>query len=302
LELQKLQLDFQQVTFAHISGAAAGFTDVHGFLEAVKILFGELESGFGQNNIDELLSDVELELAFGIGNLRADHGCGVARGRKAVLTFFAAFEEIAGTDVELGGVVQIIVVEVVGLKDGKELGVPSERWVGTKVGGDFLGLVLQDSGTEGEKGVVVLESKAQRVIESDVRRCGRILSSGRSGRNGCRVSRRQRFLCGSACEHGQNPCGESNSNSHFPRYLLGSGESPRKLVERKITNREFRSERRRSAWGSDGKGKRRDCGMGAPGFEPANGRGKLNKQSRSDDRMTGGSAKLTNVGARAVRS
>jgi hypothetical protein len=42
--------------------------------------------------------------------------------------------------------------------------------------------------------------------------------------------------------------------------------------------------------------------MGAPGFEPANGRGKLNKQSWSDDRMTGGGAKLTNVGARAVRS
>ena len=42
--------------------------------------------------------------------------------------------------------------------------------------------------------------------------------------------------------------------------------------------------------------------MGAAGFEPANRRGKLNKQSWSDDRMTGGSAKLTDVGARAVRS
>ena len=66
--------------------------------------------------------------------------------------------------------------------------------------------------------------------------------------------------------------------------------------------REFRSERRRSPWGSDCTGKRRDCSMGAPGFEPANGRGKLNKQTWSDDRMTGGSAKLTNVGARAIRS
>jgi hypothetical protein len=42
--------------------------------------------------------------------------------------------------------------------------------------------------------------------------------------------------------------------------------------------------------------------MGAPGFEPANGRSKLHQQSWSDDRMTGGSAKLTNVRARAVRS
>jgi hypothetical protein len=42
--------------------------------------------------------------------------------------------------------------------------------------------------------------------------------------------------------------------------------------------------------------------MRAPGFEPANGRGKLNKQSWSDDRMTDGSAQLTNMGARAVRS
>jgi len=42
--------------------------------------------------------------------------------------------------------------------------------------------------------------------------------------------------------------------------------------------------------------------MGAPGFEPANGRGKLNQHSWNDDRMTGGSTKLTNVGATAVRS
>jgi len=41
--------------------------------------------------------------------------------------------------------------------------------------------------------------------------------------------------------------------------------------------------------------------MGAPDFEPANGRGKLHKRSLSHDRMSGGSAKLTNVGARAVR-
>ena len=109
-------------------------------------------------------------------------------------------------------------------------------------------------------------------------------------------------MCGSACERGQNPRGESNSNSHFPRYLLGSAKSPRKSVERKIANREFRSEGRRSAWGSDGTGKQRDGSLGAAGFEAANHRRKLNNWSRNDDRVAGGSAKLTNVGARAVRS
>jgi len=42
--------------------------------------------------------------------------------------------------------------------------------------------------------------------------------------------------------------------------------------------------------------------MGAPRFEPANGRSRLHKQGRSDDRMTGGSAKLANMRARAFRS
>ena len=72
-------------------------------------------------------------------------------------------------------------------------------------------------------------------------------------------------------------------------------------MSEKITKRDFRSERRRSAGGSDGTGKRGDCGMGAPRFETANGRSQLNKQSWSDHRMTGSSAKLTNVRARAFR-
>ncbi len=42
--------------------------------------------------------------------------------------------------------------------------------------------------------------------------------------------------------------------------------------------------------------------MGAPDLEPTNGRGKRHKQRLSDDRMTCGSASLTNVGASVVRS
>jgi hypothetical protein len=40
--------------------------------------------------------------------------------------------------------------------------------------------------------------------------------------------------------------------------------------------------------------------MGAPDFEPTNVWSKLHKQSLGENHMTGGSAKLTNVGASVV--
>ena len=92
LKLQELQLDFQEVAFAHVAGVKADVADVHGFLEAVEILLGEIERGFGEKHVDELLGDVEGQLALGIGHLRANDGGGVLRGVQTVLAFFAAFE------------------------------------------------------------------------------------------------------------------------------------------------------------------------------------------------------------------
>lgn len=74
------------------------------FSETVKVLLGELESGFGEEDVDELLGYVENELTLGVSNLGTDHGGGVLRGGKTVLALFAAFEKIAETSVELSSV------------------------------------------------------------------------------------------------------------------------------------------------------------------------------------------------------
>ena len=48
LELQKLELDFQEIAFAHVADAKAFVADVHGFLEAVQIQLRKFQRGFRQ--------------------------------------------------------------------------------------------------------------------------------------------------------------------------------------------------------------------------------------------------------------
>src|SRR5260370_37724946 len=98
------------------------------------------------------------------------------------------FEKIRSSDVELGAVVEIIAIEVAGIEERDELGVPGQIGIGTKVGGDFLGLILQDRGAQCQERVVVLHSETQSVFKSYV--CGRICVLRGSERRGRRASRR----------------------------------------------------------------------------------------------------------------
>ena len=139
------------------------------FLETVKSA-GQTAGGLGENNTDELLRDVEGQLALGIGDLRANDGGGILRGPQAMLAFFAAFKKVADTGIELGAVVQIIVVEVARIEDGEKLRVPSQHRVGAKVGGDLHGLALQNRGAQRQQRVIVLKRKAQGFIKGDARR------------------------------------------------------------------------------------------------------------------------------------
>ncbi len=69
LKLQELQFDFEEVAFADGAGLEASFADTDGVLKTVQILLGELQSGFGEKGVNELLRDVKDQSALGIGNL-----------------------------------------------------------------------------------------------------------------------------------------------------------------------------------------------------------------------------------------
>lgn len=109
-------------------------------------------------------------------------------------------------------------MEIIGIEYRKELGVPGEGAIGTKVSGSFHSLVLQNGGAEREERVVVQESEAQRVVEGDGCGGGRILRGGCGHRRGVGI-RWRRFLRGCASGQGEKPQGE-NKRSSLPRYLL----------------------------------------------------------------------------------
>jgi hypothetical protein len=167
--LQELELDFEEVAFAHVSGFVAGFADVDGLLEAVEVLLGKIDGGLGEDDADELLGDAKDDQALVIGNLRACDG-GLILGRlEAVLALPAALEEIADAQIELGLVVDVIGSELARLEDRQELGVPGKHRIGTEIGGDFLRLVFQDGGASGQEGVIVLKGEADGLFERDTR-------------------------------------------------------------------------------------------------------------------------------------
>src|SRR5271170_5345527 len=194
LELQQLEFDLEQVAFAHVTGFEAGVADFDGLLKAVVILLGEFDGGLCEQNVDELLRDIEGELALAVGDLRARYGGRIFRGLEAVLTFFAAFEKVANADVELRIVLEVVRREVAGLKNGDELRVPGDNGIGAEVCGDFLGLILKNGGAQGQQRVIVLQGKANRFVKRDARRSS-LRSVGTRRRWGhCRRDRRRRIL------------------------------------------------------------------------------------------------------------
>ena len=64
---------------------------------------------------------------------------------------------------------KIVGAEIVGTKNGNELGIKKKRGIGTKVGGDFLRLVLKNQGTRGFERVIMRKRQVNRLIERDQR-------------------------------------------------------------------------------------------------------------------------------------
>src|SRR5262249_52692778 len=128
------------------------------------------ESGFGKKSVDELLGDVEGQLAFGIGKLRThNRGC-VLGGLQAMLTFLAALKKVTDTRVELRVVVQVVCTELIGLENRDELRVPAQHRIGTQIGGDLLRLALQNRRTQGQQRVIMLQRQAQCLVQSNAGR------------------------------------------------------------------------------------------------------------------------------------
>src|SRR5262249_11413973 len=121
LKLQKLQFDFQKVAFAHVADFEAFFADVDGLLKAVEILLSESQRRLRKQCGNELLGDVENQLALAVGRL-VTHDSRLVAGRlEAMLTLFAALEKIANAQVELRLIGEIVRVELVRMEEREEL-------------------------------------------------------------------------------------------------------------------------------------------------------------------------------------
>ncbi len=104
---------------------------------------------------------------------------GLVLGRlQAALTFMTALEQVSDAKVELLNLVEVVGTEVTGVKNGNELGIKQKRRIGTKIGGDFLSLVLKNQRTGGLKRVVMRKRQVNCLIKRDERR-GLSLNGGR---------------------------------------------------------------------------------------------------------------------------
>lgn len=167
LELQQLQFDFEEIPFAHIAGLEAGVTDINGLLKTVVVLLGKIKGGLREQNVDELRGEIEGELTLVVRHLSARYGGRVFRGLQTMLALPATFEEIADADVELRLVRQIVRIELARIEERKKLRIPGQDGIGAKIGGNFLRLILKYGRLRGEKGVIVLQGKANCFIEVD---------------------------------------------------------------------------------------------------------------------------------------
>ena len=71
----------------------------------------------------KLLADTERQRAFGVRNLGARHRGLVAGGLQPMLSFFAALEEVAESNVELLGHIDVVAGEILRTEERDELGV-----------------------------------------------------------------------------------------------------------------------------------------------------------------------------------
>jgi hypothetical protein len=142
--LQKLQLDLEIVAFTDVSRLELCLTDVYGLLKAFEILQRKLQSRSREQYADELLSYIECQCAFGIANLSTCYRCLITSGLKTPLTLVTTFKEVSDPNIELLNIVQIIPGKILRTEERDELGICPESGIGTKVGGDLLGFVLEN--------------------------------------------------------------------------------------------------------------------------------------------------------------
>jgi hypothetical protein len=172
LELQHLQRDLEQVALADGARFVPRFADVHGLLEALQILLGEIAGGLGENRGDKLLPDVEGKRAFVVGDGGARGRGHVPGGPQAMLALPADLEGVAKTEIELRLAVKVIGGELIRLKNGEELSVPGKHGIGTEIGGGFERLRFENRGARRCERMVVFERETKRLVEGDAERRG----------------------------------------------------------------------------------------------------------------------------------
>ena len=143
--------------------------DGYGPLKAVKVLPGEVERRFGQQNVDELLSDIEGQGALVVDNLRARHRRLVPGSTDPRGAFMTSLPGEGRTQVEFSDVIQRGGVEATRRNRNVQI-VVSKNWVGPDGGRDLLGLALLYLRLGGLQSVIVGQSQPNRLIEIDVAR------------------------------------------------------------------------------------------------------------------------------------
>ena len=167
LELQELQLDFQQIGFADGTSLVLFFAEIDRLLKAVEVPERELEHRFRQLRLYELLRDVEDQCPLGIVHLVARNRRGVFGSVDAALPFSTAFEKVAHSQIEFGNGVNDIRVQVRRREYWHKEAIPVECWIRTKRSGQLLRLALIDSGAGRQQIGAVRQREVNSLIERD---------------------------------------------------------------------------------------------------------------------------------------
>ncbi len=127
LELQRLQLDLQQIDLAHGAGFVLFLADAYRVLIALQKLHRKIKIRLGQQSGHKLLRRVGDGGAFQVQRLRGRNGSRVLGSLQAVLPLLSALEQIPDAQIELRRVVDVVGRKQVGAEDRKILRVRREQ-------------------------------------------------------------------------------------------------------------------------------------------------------------------------------
>ena len=122
-----------------------------------------------------MLPDIERKGAFGVRDLRSRDRSLVLGSLQAPLTLAPALKQVAEAEIKLLVLIDVFRRKVLRAKDRDELRVDAQVRVGSQVGRDLLGLILEDQGTRRLQRMVVAQSQIDRLVEAD--ECGALPSS-----------------------------------------------------------------------------------------------------------------------------